>query len=252
MPDTQAFLTLAKDLALEAAGAVRAFSDEDRADSRFSDSHHKELKSRADTILDEIILGGLKDTGLPILTEESGLVGDPSDQGLMFIVDPLDGTYNFVSDLGPSAISIALWEQGRPVFGVIYDLMREELSWGGRDMGSFRDGSRISVSEKVERIRSAICTGFPVRADLEDDMLRQEFWALVTHFSKVRMLGSAAISLLQVATGAAEMYYEENIMLWDIAGGLAILEGAGGTHEMIASTGQWCYQVKATNGRLRA
>ena len=89
--------------------------------------HPREVKAMADTVLEREILDGLAPTGLSILSEESGYIPGKQTSTYWFIVDPLDGTFNFVKGLGPSAVSIALWDGQRPIFGVIYDLVERQL-----------------------------------------------------------------------------------------------------------------------------
>jgi myo-inositol-1(or 4)-monophosphatase len=168
---------------------------------------------------------------------------------LRFIVDPLDGTFNFVKNLGPSAVCIALWHLDTPIFGVVYSLSERELIWGGPDLGAHVGDRSISVSSTQRAAQASLCTGFPVRFDLDDDSMRR-FKALVTPYAKVRMLGSAAVSLLQVARGRADAYSEQNIMLWDVAAGLAIVQGAGGKCSFKHTGIEWCYDVFASNPHL--
>jgi myo-inositol-1(or 4)-monophosphatase len=210
----------------------------------------REIKSKADKVLEDEILKGLRPTGLAILSEESGYVPAREKSNYWFIVDPLDGTYNFVKGLGPSAVSIALWHDQRPVFGVLYCLAEERLVWGGAGMGAFIDGRPISVSGTVTRLQASICTGFPVRFDFESKHAREDFWNKMSPYGKVRMLGSAAVSLLHVAKGSADAYSEQNIMLWDVAAGLAIVEGAGGGSVIKRAAATWSYDVFAANPAL--
>ena len=212
--------------------------------------HPKEIKALADTVLEKDILKGLVPFGLPILSEESGFIHGQQESKYWFVVDPLDGTFNFVKGLGPSAVSIAFWQDERPVFGVIYSLLDRQLFWGGNGMGSYKDGERISVSGTVNRAQASICTGFPVRFDFENDMSMRNFGRVFSAYAKIRMLGSAAVSLLHVAKGSSDVYLEENIMLWDVAAGLAIVEGAGGAFLMKETDKDWCYKVSAANGHI--
>jgi myo-inositol-1(or 4)-monophosphatase len=212
--------------------------------------HPREIKAIVDTILDEDILQALTPTGLAILSEESGYIPAQRESNYWFIVDPLDGTFNFVKGLGPSAVSIALWHGETPVFGVIYSIAARELVWGGAGIGSFADGRRISVSDTSNRAQASICTGFPVRFDFENDDAMKDFSRVVRSYAKVRMLGSAAVSLLHVASGSADSYSEQNIMLWDVAAGLAIVDGAGGRRAMEKADSKWCYNVFASNASL--
>ncbi|MFA7342845.1 MAG: inositol monophosphatase family protein [Terrimicrobiaceae bacterium] len=226
MVDIPALLELAKSTAaragerLEKGGHLEDFS--------FSEEFPREVKSLADAVLEDVILGALSGTGLEILSEERGLVPGARPGGHRFIVDPLDGTFNHLRNLGPCAVSIALWEADRPVFGVIFDIVKKSLCWGGKPLGAWRDGREIRVSRIGDVSRAAICTGFPVRFDFSAEKAWGSFRDRVSPFAKVRMLGSAASSLACVADGRAEAYFEENIMLWDVAAGIAIVEGAGG------------------------
>ncbi len=212
--------------------------------------HPREIKALADTVLEKDILQALTPTGLPILSEESGYIPGQRKSKYWFIVDPLDGTFNFVKGLGPSAVSIALWKDQKPVFGVIYSLLERQLVWGGAGMGSYCDGQPISVSDTAIKAQASICTGFPVRLDVESEIVMQYFWRMVTPYAKVRMLGSAAVSLVNVAKGCADVYSEQNIMLWDVAAGLAIVEGAGGVYIVKKTGNDWSYRVYASNTHL--
>jgi myo-inositol-1(or 4)-monophosphatase len=217
-----------------------------------SPEHRREIKAIADTAMEQEILAGLAGARLSILSEESGYIASPQDTPRRFIVDPLDGTFNFVKGLGPSAISVALWEEDRPIFGVIYRLTERQLAWGGRGIGAFIDGRSISVSNTSEPSLASICTGFPVRLDMESEPNMYGFWRTVKPYAKVRMLGSAAASLVHVAQGAADLYAESSIMLWDVAAGVAIVEGAGGQCVLNRNGAQWTYDVIAANPTLLA
>lgn len=250
MFDVDALLELAKSAAIQAGRRLLDGMDEGNRNYAHCLDHPREIKAIADTVLDKEILQVLASTELAILSEESGYIPAQCHSNYWFIVDPLDGTFNFVKGLGPSAVSIALWEGDRPVFGVIYSLAERRLAWGGVGIGAFADGRRIAVSDISSCAQASICTGFPVRFDLTNDSAMDNFWRLVRSFAKVRMLGSAAASLLHVATGAADAYSEQNIMLWDVAAGLAIVDGAGGKIAMQKTGTDWCYRVFASNAAL--
>ena len=203
--------------------------------------------------MEQHIFGTLAVAELPILSEESGLIASNHPSSFRFVVDPLDGTFNYVKGLGPSAISVALWEDERPIFGVIYSLSERQLTWGGIDIGAFVEGRRIAVSDTSEQALASICTGFPVRLDMDDEHSMQRFWRTVKPYAKVRMFGSAAASLLRVASGSADVYWESRIMLWDIAAGIAIVQGASGDYVMRhVGSEEWCYEVCASNPSLLA
>lgn len=204
----------------------------------------------ADSVLEKDILEALAPLRLPILSEESGYVAGDNDSQYRFIVDPLDGTFNFVKGLGPSAVSIALWKADAPIFGVIYSIGEQQLFWGGASLAAYGGGRRISVSHTSTQAEAAICTGLPVRFDVSNEAVMRDFGRMIAPFAKVRMLGSAAMSLVAVARGAADAYCEHNIMLWDVAAGLAIVEGAGGAVTVKPSDTNEGYTVCASNGRI--
>jgi myo-inositol-1(or 4)-monophosphatase len=252
MPEISELLAVAQCAARSAGAKLSTVTQEQRQYS-YADGDTREIKSVADRVLEEEILRLLTPLGLPILSEESGYL--PADtraarHDCWFIVDPLDGTFNFVRGLGPCAVSIALWQDARPLFGVIYEVTRGQLAWGGAGHGAFLDGAPIRVSSTVEPTQACICTGFPARLDLAKEEIRREFWRRVATFGKVRMLGTAAVSLLQVAEGAADAYWEREIMLWDVAAGLAIVEGAGGRISVREAGDSWRRTVLAANDRL--
>ncbi len=253
MPDLEVLLRLAKSSVIQAG--ERLLDGVTRGDTEYVHSldHRREIKATADTIVEKEILRVLADGGLPVLTEESGYVDSPQKSQYWFIVDPLDGTFNFVKGLGPSAICVALWEGQQPIFGVIYNLMERQMVWGGRDLGAFAGDRRVSVSDTPDQSHASICTGFPVRFDFESDHAVQHLYEMVKPYAKVRMLGSAAASLLHVARGSADVYSESSIMLWDVAAGIAIVEGAGGKWAIEKKgSDAWCYDVFASNPALYA
>lgn len=216
--------------------------------NRLSEDIPREIKSSADTLLEECILERLTQTKLPILSEESGYIQPKVQNGrLMWVVDPLDGTVNYIRGLGVCGISIALWDGNRPVFGVIGEYPSMLLAWGGKNMGSYVEGRSIKVAPIKAVSESIICTGFPVRFDYEPCKLAV-FMEIISSYSKVRMLGAASISLLRIAQGAADVYAESNVMIWDVAAGLALVEGANGSIDFSPGPFEHCFDVYASNG----
>lgn len=248
---TDQLLTVAKLLARAAGEHLLRLADSQAKLSQYSSSVPREIKAEADAVLDQLILRELLPLGLPVLSEESGYIQGRNHDDLWFIVDPLDGTYNFVRNLGPSAVSIALWRHDQPVFGAIYDLVAGRLYWGGPNLGAYCDEVPIQVSSVTNLVEAAICTGFPARFDREDLTATVDFQRLAKPFGKVRMIGSAAMSLVNVANGSAEAYTERRIMLWDVAAGLAIVRGAGGRASATPLGKDWSCVADATNGRVR-
>ncbi len=248
MDDIDDLLDRVKQVVRDATGELCDAGRLPTADYGFSTEHPREMKAAADRELEERILHGLAPTALPVLSEERGESTPSGESALRFVVDPLDGTVNFIRSLGPSAVSIALCRGSRPVFGVIGMCPGRELAWGGRDIGAFVDGRPVRVSRESDRERAVLCTGFPTRFRVGDDARSQRFARTLNRFGKVRMLGSAAVSLVQVARGAAEAYSEKDIMLWDVAAGIAIVEGAGGSVRMASGSQCDSFDVEAWNG----
>jgi len=231
------------------ASSIEDYNNPKYKDYIHSPGNNKEIKSFADSFFEKKILTQLAPFGFPILTEESGFLTNNSNSDAFFIVDPLDGTFNFVKGLGPCAISIALWKNKKPIFGVIYDLVKRQLIYGGLSFGSYCDNNKIMVSETKYKSEASICTGFPARLELSENNLN-DFVNIVKPFAKVRMLGSASISLVNVASGISDFYFERSIMLWDVAAGIAIVEGAGGKYLLKDSPVKWSYEVNASNANI--
>mgnify|MGYP006092822117 CR=1 FL=1 len=210
-----------------------------------------EMKAKIDHILEEKILDTIRPLGYEILSEEKGLISSQNSSNYRFIIDPLDGTYNFVRGLGNSSISVAFYKENLPIFGVLGNISTGEVAWGGREFGSFNQVNQINVSNIDDISKAALCSGFPVRFDLNDKIVIDKYLNTFKKFGKIRMFGSASLSLLNVAIGAADYYLEEEIMIWDVAAGIAILEGAGGLAVMSQGKSQFSLNVHASNGKIK-
>lgn len=187
----------------------------------------KDIKLSSDKESEKMILGCLAESGIGILSEECGLRGGDGSI-LRWIVDPIDGTQNYYRGLDELAcVSIALWNGSKPVFGVVYRFAADELFIGEAGAGASLNGKTL-VSPKTGRIQDAVlATGFPVKRDYSAESL-SVFVRQVQRFKKVRMLGSAALMAAFVAAGYVDAYIEEEIMLWDVAAAMAIVQAAGG------------------------
>ena len=192
----------------------------------------REIKLAADKILEKQLIKGLNSFVFPILSEETGFIDSGKFKNLLWVIDPLDGSYNFSRGLGPSMISLALWQGNEPVLGVLFNLVTKQLTFGGPKIGAYVEKVLVHVSDREERGQATLCTGFPSRFPIDDPRAVEAFATTMRSFGKIRMIGAAAASLWLVATGAADVYAEHNIMFWDVAAGLAIVNGAGGTFEI--------------------
>lgn len=219
---------LAEHAARSAGRALRA-----RTNLTVLSAKGKDIKLAADRQSERIILDVLRhDSAFPILSEESGAIGPKvtRDQP-RWIVDPLDGSFNYVRGIPGYCVSVALWAEDTPLLGVIYDPARIEMFAAIVGDRAWLNGKPIAVGAARSRRTAVLFTGFPVRSRytrLDGIRLGREWLA----YKKVRMIGSAALSLAYVACGRGDAYREDGIMLWDVAAGLAILSAAGGTFVM--------------------
>jgi len=145
-----------------------------------------------------------------------------------WIVDPLDGTNNFVHGLPLFGVSIGLEHQGTIVVGVIYDPMRRELFSATRGGGAFLNGTRIHVSTTTTLARSLLSTGFSANFLKHPQPYLGWFQTLQRRSHGVRRIGSSVVSLASVAAGRLEGFYERDLWPWDIAAGLLLVQEAGG------------------------
>jgi myo-inositol-1(or 4)-monophosphatase len=192
-----------------------------------------------------------------LLAEESGLhtpnAGNTVKQqlesgGPLWIVDPLDGTYNYTRGIPWTCVSIALWHRQRSCIGVIYDFNRDEMWTGRPGEGAFCNGTPVRVSEITDRGQGLLCTGFPAAMEVNDQALADMFRE-VQSFKKVRMIGSAAMAMVFVARGWAEAYREQSSWIWDIAAGAALVEAAGGEACITRLRKDGRVDILASNGR---
>jgi myo-inositol-1(or 4)-monophosphatase len=145
-----------------------------------------------------------------------------------WVIDPLDGTTNFIHGLPPYAVSIGLLENGFPVLGVVYEVALDECFYAWKDSPAYLNGKEIRVSDRDKVQDALIATGFPYY----DYHLMRPYIDCLEYFLKnshgVRRLGSAATDLAYVACGRFEAFYEYGLNPWDVAGGAIILQQAGG------------------------
>lgn len=187
----------------------------------------RDIKMQADIDAERIFLELLAPSGYPILSEESGARGDVAGDGPVWVVDPLDGTMNFSRAIPFYSTSIALLVNGDPVLGVVHDVGREETFYGVVGQGCWLNDVPITVSSVAEPSSAILATGLPTYRDFDAAAL-SDFSKELGRFKKVRMLGSAALMLAYVAGGRVDAYWEDDIMLWDVAAGLALVRAAGG------------------------
>jgi len=164
-----------------------------------------------------------------ILGEEGGLQKGRGEGGrATFVIDPLDGTSNYLRGIPHYCVSIALVENGEPQHGVIFDPLRNELFTASRGSGAVLNDHRIRVSERRDLAGAMLATGFPprerARAGAQLDCIRD----LLREAQDIRRTGSAALDLAYVACGRFDGYFEAGVKPWDIAAGVLLVREAGG------------------------
>lgn len=165
---------------------------------------------------------------------EAGFIAEEGTEDFLgeeynWIVDPLDGTTNFIHNIGCYAVSIALKRYDEIVVGVVYEINQDECFYAAKGSGAFMNMQRISVSAHTKLADTLIATGFPYY----DYERAQEYLAFLGHLMKhtrgIRRLGSAATDLAYVAAGRFDAFYEYGLNPWDVAAGALIVQEAGGT-----------------------
>ena len=160
------------------------------------------------------------------ITEE-GTAGEDGEK-LKWVIDPLDGTTNFIHGIFPHSVSIGLIENDEPIVGVVYEVGQDELFSAWKDGGAYLNGEPISVSKSSKHEDVLLATGFPY---YNFEMMNQylgvlEFFMMETR--GMRRMGSAAVDLVYVACGRFDGFFEHALHAWDVAAGIIILKEAGG------------------------
>ncbi|MBN1932356.1 MAG: hypothetical protein JW786_12200 [Desulfobacterales bacterium] len=212
------------------------------------DERGRDVKHRADIVAQTVIIEQLScHSPFVVLAEESAWGTKAENNQTYWIVDPLDGTVNFSRDIPLGCISIALWKVNQPLLGVVYDFYHDELFEGIVGAGAWCNGKKIEPSSVKRSSEAILATGFPVNRDFASDSLKA-FISHVQVYKKIRLFGSAALSLAYVACGRVDAYLEEDIMLWDVAAGIALVQAAGGQAiRQESSAKKWAQTVWSGN-----
>ena len=212
-------------------------------------SSYTDIKLEADIVAEKLIKEILTDeTSFPILAEESGQSSDQLSD-IFWVVDPLDGTANYSRNIPICCVSIALIKNMKPVLGVIYDFSNNDLYEGSVNTTAMQNGLEIKVSDISNQGEGILITGLPNKTDYSDDALIK----MVKDFQnwrKVRMIGSAAIGSIYIASGKADVYKESRTYLWDVAAGAAIVQAAGGTASISNQNKDFQVDVYFSNSKI--
>ena len=215
-------------MAARRAGAVLGRNFNKRDKLTVEKKGHNDFVSSADLAAEAAIIEVIHKhyPDHAIHAEESGISGE-SDH--VWIIDPLDGTTNYLHGFPVFAISIGLQINGRLEHAVVYDPMREELFTASKGEGAQLDGRKVRVSGNKDLDRALIGTGFPFRqADSEMGPYLEMLGKVVKNTSGVRRPGAAALDLCYVAVGRLDAFWETGLQPWDLAAGTLIIREAGG------------------------
>jgi myo-inositol-1(or 4)-monophosphatase len=205
----------------------------------------RDIKLKLDEETEQIIKTYIASkNSFSILGEETGLSDELGEY--YWVIDPLDGTSNFLRNIPISCVSIALMHDMTPFLGVIYDFNNNDLYFAHKESNAFLNNEEIVVSNFSNKKESTLVTGIPAKSDYSD----KEFAQMIDDFQtwkKVRMIGSAAMASVYVASGKAETYKENGIFIWDIAAGAVIVKAAGGKVSIENFQSDYRVDAKFTN-----
>jgi myo-inositol-1(or 4)-monophosphatase len=164
-----------------------------------------------------------------ILAEEGGATAGRARTRFTWVIDPLDGTHNYLRGFPHFSVSIALLENDEPIHGVVYDPVRDELFTASKGSGALLNDRRIRVANRLGLQGALLCTGFPFRQRQHlDSHLAMTRALLVADAEDIRRTGSAALDLAYVACGRIDAYWEMGLHPWDMAAGQLLVREAGG------------------------
>lgn len=214
--------------AARAAGNVIARGFENRQDLIIEEKAENDFVTRIDREAESAVIETIKKS-FPehgFIAEESGV--ETTDSDFTWIIDPLDGTTNFVRGIPHFCVSIALIEKNRITQAVVYDPIRNDLFTASRGSGAQLNGYRMRVTDRKTLQDAVICTAFPFRHKDTYDTEIARFGRVFHQSGDVRRTGSAALDLAYVAAGKFDAYYENHLKPWDVAAGELLVRESGG------------------------
>jgi myo-inositol-1(or 4)-monophosphatase len=185
--------------------------------------------SSADQRTERVLISELSRArpGYNFLVEESGIVEGP-DKSHRFIIDPLDGTTNFLHSIPHFAISIAFEREGQIVSGLVYNPVTDEMYTAERSHGAFLNDKRLRVSVRQHLAESVVATGIPFMGREGHERSLGELAAIMNVTAGVRRFGAASLDLAYVAAGRFDGFWERGLKPWDVAAGILLVREAGG------------------------
>jgi len=191
----------------------------------------KDLVTKYDVAVEEFLKEKFKKefSDFNIIAEESDNSNLKFDNSI--IIDPIDGTTNFVNKVPHTAISVGVYKNKKPYIGVVYNPILDELYYAKVNKGAYLNKKKIEVSKEKNFQKALISTGFPYSSGTCSDDLNsviKQMKNILPNCQDIRRLGSASLDLCYVAKGTYEGYYEMNLKAWDVSAGIIILSEAGG------------------------
>lgn len=190
---------------------------------------HHDYVSEVDMACERTIIDILREAypNHQILAEETGITG-PEKSAFQWIIDPLDGTTNFLHGFPQYAVSIALKRENEVIEAVVADPVANEVFTATRGVGAFVNGRRLRVSKRTQMAEALVGTGFPFRRTDDYDAFLKVFKEVAQSTSGLRRAGAASLDLAYVAAGRLDAFWEANLKSWDMAAGSLLVLEAGG------------------------
>ncbi len=236
--------------AARAAGALinRASLDLEalRINTKSPNDFVTEVDHAAEGVIIETLLGAYPDHG--ILAEESGRTHGAKHSEYVWIIDPLDGTTNFIHGLPMYCVSIALTHRGVVQQAVVYDPTRNDLFYASKGRGAFLNDRRLRVSKRTRMSDALIGTGFPFRRGDNFKRYVKMFEEVMQHCAGLRRPGAAALDLCYVAAGYYDAFFETGLQPWDVAAGSLIITEAGGLIGNFTGEADYLHQREVVAG----
>jgi myo-inositol-1(or 4)-monophosphatase len=236
--------------AARGAGAIinRASLDLDllKVNTKGPNDFVSEVDQAAEQAIIETLLAAYPGHG--ILAEESGRTHGARDSDYVWIIDPLDGTTNFLHGFPVFAVSIALAFRGQVQQAVVYDPSRNDLFFASKGRGAFVNDKRLRVSKRIRLAESLIGTGFPFRKGDNFKRYVQMFETVMQNCAGLRRPGAAALDLCYVAAGWYDGFFETGLSPWDIAAGSLMITEAGGLIGNFTGESDYLYQREVVAG----
>ncbi|HEY0857357.1 MAG TPA: inositol monophosphatase family protein [Albitalea sp.] len=236
--------------AARAAGAIinRASLDLDllKVNTKSPNDFVTEVDQAAEQAIIDVLLTAYPGHG--ILAEESGRTHGAQHSDYVWIIDPLDGTTNFIHGFPVYAVSIALAFKGQVQQGVVYDPTRNDLFYASKGRGAFLNDKRLRVSKRTRMQESLVGTGFPFRKGDNFKRYVQMFEAVMQNCAGLRRPGAAALDLCYVAAGYYDGFFETGLNAWDVAAGSLMITEAGGLIGNFTGEADYLYQREVVAG----